>query len=140
MDNLRASLAGKANISNIRILEEALVPGAPSGPNRPRGIILWSMVGFLAGFGLAFFNDQINRKIWVAKDLYPTIPVPFLGYVPMIKELSQNKKHIMRKTLEPVSIVEILSRHTLLADMVAGIRTHILFSMPFEKSKRVRGI
>jgi len=137
LDNLRANLAGKVNFTNIRILEEALVPTLPSKPNRTKGVLKWTLVGFFIGCALAFTIEKTNKKVWVAKDLYPTVAVSFLGYVPMIKEIAQNKKKILGRSPTPVSLVDIMAKHTLLADMIAGIRTHVLFSMRPEKSRRI---
>ncbi len=137
LNNMRANLAGKVNITNVRVLESAEVPTSPSAPNRPRGIMTWTLLGLLLGGIIAFIIESTNRKVWVAKDLYPTVPITFLGYVPLIKELNQNKNRLLRHAAAPVPLIEIMAKHTLLADMIASIRTHILFSMPFDKSKRI---
>ena len=48
LSNIKVNLSGAVNITNIRVLEYALVPEWPSEPNRPRGIVLWTLAGLFS--------------------------------------------------------------------------------------------
>jgi capsular exopolysaccharide synthesis family protein len=138
LSNLRASLAGKINITNIRLLEEAVTPNRPSEPNRPKGIFIVTFLGFLVGTFSAVLLDSLNPKVWVEKDLYPDIPLAFLGYVPVVKSLTTVKDYVKRKNQDnspPIS--DVLRNDPYLTNMIANIRTHIIFSVPYEKAKRI---
>ena len=136
LNNLRSTLEGKVSISNVRVLEEALPPQNPSEPRRAEGVLL-SMLGSLV-LSAAFFLglEYTSQKIRDEKDLHPTINLTFLGYVPLIRELVISKKE--SQVIPPprkISLVEAYRENQVLSDALASIRTHILFSMPYEKSK-----
>jgi len=133
--NLKANLSGEFNVNNIKILEEAVAPARPSEPNRPQGIFLGTMLGFISGVSLAFFSEYSNQKIRIEKDLHSGIHTPFLGYIPLIKGFS--KKLTGKFSANHPPLVDVMAGDSVLSDAVASVRTHILFSMPYEKSKRI---
>lgn len=139
LDNLRAKLAGDVSVTNVRILRKAEVPGAPSGPNRMRGILMSTLAGLLVSVWLVVMLEEINQKIRTEKDLVHTGDLPFLGYIPLAKELLKNKKGVTRVLApgETPSVIDAMRHNSVLADAVASVRTRILFSVPYEKSKRI---
>ncbi len=138
LNNLKANLAGEINITNIRILEEAAPPSKPSAPKRIRGIFLHTLMGFIGSCGLVLFVEHANQKIRSEKDLYPFIRLPFLGYIPFAKNFIKKKRGVasMDKEAE-VSYIDVLRENSILSDAVASVRTHLLFSMPYEKSRKI---
>lgn len=137
LDLMKANLAGKLNITNIRVLEEAVTPSAPAEPDRARGVLLGTVLGFLGVIGFVLFIEGANQKVRTEHDLETACNLPFLGYLPLVKVLLQNKKNVTQHGAEPISVIEAIRQDGLLADSVASIRTHILFSVPYEKSKRI---
>ena len=134
--NLRAGLSGKIKINNVRILELASPPLKPSEPKRVRGVAIITFMLLISSVWLIVFREILNEKVRTEKDLPPMIDVPFLGYLPVARELLRNKKN-SRQAGKNVSLVDAIVHNSVLADSVAGLRTHILFSMPYEKSKRI---
>ncbi len=137
LNNLRASLEGEMAITNVRVLEEALPPQKPSGPDRTKGILLSFLGGFGASVALVLLLEYAGQKIREEKDLKPSVNLPFLGYIPIIRELKKSKKDAKATVTTNLSLLDIWKQNSVLADSVAGIRTHLLFSMPYEKSKRI---
>jgi tyrosine-protein kinase Etk/Wzc len=138
LQNLRAKLSGHAAVvTDVRILERATPPSKPYAPDRPRGILIWTLFASFGSAGLFIFLDKVNQKVRTEYDLRPGITLPFLGYVPQTKEIDLHKKDGVAKTPAAFSFLEVLEKNRTLADAVASIRTHILFSMPYEKSKRI---
>ncbi len=137
LGNLRANLAGEIKITNIKILETALVPRHPSKPNRPMGIFLGTLMSFVTSVFLVFILEYTNQKIITDTDIHRCMDVPFLGYIPLAKELQTSKGKSLSHRPHGNSIAEALSKNTRLADAVASVRTHVLFSMSYEKSKRI---
>jgi tyrosine-protein kinase Etk/Wzc len=138
LNNLKAKLTGEAKVLDVRVLESAAPPSKPSEPDRPKGIMtvtLFAAIGFSA---LIIFLERSNKKINSEKDLRPDIHVPFLGYVPYVKDFVPKKTGKEKVTDNGhTSLSEELRRNTMLADALATVRTHILFSMPYEKSKTI---
>ena len=134
LSNVKANLAGEANITNIKVLEEAPVPKNPSGPNRFRGILSWTLIGFCASASLISFFEYANQKVRTKNDVI-SLGICFLGYIPLVKEFLKGQKY--HEFSEEPDLVRVLKANATLADAVANARTHILFSMPYEKSRRI---
>jgi capsular exopolysaccharide synthesis family protein len=137
VNNVKADLSGKMNITNIRVLEEALPPTSPSEPNRLKGVILHTIGGLAVSIVLLIFFEQSNQKVRIEKDLVSVANLPFLGYIPLTKDLIKNKKGVSQNVEEEHSYINGLRENTMLSDAVASVRTHILFSMPYEKSRKI---
>ncbi len=138
LQNLRAKLSGKAAVvTDVRILEPATPPSKPYSPDRPGGVLTWTLFAFFGSAGLFIFLDKVNQKIRTEYDLRPGVTLPFLGYVPRASEIDLHKKDGVAKSPIQASLLEALNKNRTLADAVASVRTHILFSMPYEKSKRI---
>ncbi|MBI2094811.1 MAG: polysaccharide biosynthesis tyrosine autokinase [Candidatus Omnitrophica bacterium] len=137
VSNLRASLAGDVNITNVRVLEEAPVPLKPSKPNRVLGVFFATVMSFLGSSFLVIAMDYTSQKIVTEEHLRKYLGLPFLGHVPVVKELYKNKKLRARSSEKLMSVVDALTADSRLSDAVASVRTHILFSMPYEKSRRI---
>ncbi len=136
LSNIRATLGGESRISNVKILEEAYPPGIPSSPNRPRGILIHTIMGLMAGVALVIGFERMNQKIRSDRD-FKNVPLPFLGNIPLLEGFSKMKKKSIELKRKAVSLVDALKTDPILSDAIASVRTHILFSMPYEKSRRI---
>ena len=132
LNNIRATLEGELRLTNVRVLEPAVPPGSPSGPNRPKGIQVGAAGGLAFSILLVFLLEYSSQKVREEKDLRPLINLPFLGYLPAVDEVEKDKES---PEAAGASLVETWRKNPVLADAIANIRTHILFSMPVEKSK-----
>ncbi len=136
LSNVKASLSGEANITNIKVLEEAAVPINPSAPQRLRGILIWTLGGFISSIVVIFLFEYSNQKIRTEHNL-TEIGLCFLGYIPLTREFTGNRKIPPDYSGDEPPLIKALKTNTTLADSVTNARTHILFSMPYEKSRRI---
>ncbi|PIU40666.1 MAG: hypothetical protein COT00_00500, partial [Candidatus Omnitrophica bacterium CG07_land_8_20_14_0_80_50_8] len=134
LSNVKVNLSGAVNITNIKVLEYALTPEWPSEPNRVKGIFLWTMAGFFASVFVVFTLEYTNQRIRAENDVI-SLGICFLGYIPLVKEFLKGQKY--HEFPEEPDLVRLLKTNATLADAVANARTHILFSMPYEKSRRI---
>jgi capsular exopolysaccharide synthesis family protein len=67
---------------NVRLVDEALVPSRPSGPNLRGNLMMGAMVGLSLGIGLVFFLDYWDTSIRTVEDLRRHLSLPLLGMVP----------------------------------------------------------
>ena len=134
---LKANLAGEFQITNIKIIEEAIPPKNPSEPKRLLGILLTTLLALFSSTVLILFLEYTNQKIRTEEDCGPGFGTPFLGYVPLVEELARGDKQASSNGEGPFSLVEILKENNELSDALSNLRTRILFSMPLEKSKRI---
>lgn len=127
VDNLRAELAGKLQLSNIRVLQYAEVPEKPIGPKRLRGILIGGLLGLCMGFGLVYLLDYLDNTIRSQEDVEKYIKLPYLGHIPSVKDKSKDEYE--RR------VVVYSAPESALAEAFKNIRTGIVFSAPAEVLK-----
>jgi capsular exopolysaccharide synthesis family protein len=71
-------------VSNIRVVDSALVPAKPWRPSYPRNLLLGLLGGLSAGVGLAFFLSYMDRSLRSAEDVEKWTGLPPLGLVPSL--------------------------------------------------------
>jgi len=130
LDNVRATLSGQMQVSNVRVFEEARAPRAPSSPKRFQGILMATLGALFLSSAFFALSNQLNLKVSVQKDL-TALSLTFLGYVPTVKAMVRSGES------QNVSLVSLLETERLLTDAIVSVRTHILFSVPYEQSKRI---
>ena len=124
VDNLRAELAGKLQLSNIRVLQYAEVPEKPIGPKRFRGILMGGLLGLCMGFGLVYLLDYLDNTIRSQEDVEKYIKLPYLGHIPSVKDKSKDEYE--------KRVVVYSAPESSLAEAFKNIRTGIVFSAPAE--------
>ncbi|NQU73891.1 MAG: polysaccharide biosynthesis tyrosine autokinase [Candidatus Omnitrophica bacterium] len=129
VNNLRSELAGKLQLSNIRILQYAEVPVNPVGPKRVRGILMAGILGLLMGFALVYLLDYLDNTIRSQEDIEKYINLPYLGHIPSVKSRTHDEysKRIIVQADPESSLAEALK----------NIRTGIVFSAPPERLRSI---
>lgn len=112
--------------NNVQVIEEARVPGRPIGPNRPRGIFMFSLFGLLLGSGVAFASEAFFKTIRTRGQFEALLQIPYLGHVPLSgasKSLRQPRQRLLLLN-EPKSNA---------SEAVRAIRTTVEFLLPAGK-------
>ena len=129
ISGLKSGLVGQFGISNVKIVEKAAIPNRPSGPKRQRLILLATLLGFLGSVLFLALLHHLDQNIRVEEDIRE-IPLPFLGYLPLITELEGHSKNgNFRKLFDHVL------KDARLSNEINNVRAALLFSMPAERSK-----
>jgi len=138
LNGLRANAAGEFQISNMKLLQKAMPSHSPSGPDRSKGVMMSTLAGFVASIALILLLEYANQKIRTEDDLGLNFGAPFLGYVPLAKELTSIRKDDQAANIQQDStILDVIHKHAELKDALVLLRTRFLFSMPLERSKRI---
>ena len=69
-------------LTNVRIVESALPPGAPFRPSYPKNALLGLIAGLFSGVGLAFLLDSLDRSLRSAEQVAQYLRLPVLGVIP----------------------------------------------------------
>lgn len=77
-----ATLTGGVTVSNMQILDRAIVPGAPFRPARMKNILLAVLIGLFGGVLLAVFLDYIDDSVKSPEDVDVRLGQHYLGMVP----------------------------------------------------------
>ena len=77
----QTSIEGKANESDISVLNSAIPPTKHSSPNLMLNTILSILFGLLLGIGLALIGELRNRKVRSLDDLHIFVDIPVLAVI-----------------------------------------------------------
>jgi polysaccharide biosynthesis transport protein len=91
----------QAPLSNISIVDHAVVSRFPSSPNKLRDFCIAGLLGLMAGIGAAFFADQRDDRLHTAEELEEFLGLPSLAIVPDFSRLGRLSSH--RKRLNGVN-------------------------------------
>jgi polysaccharide biosynthesis transport protein len=92
-----AAVVASLRSGNIRTVDSARVPEAPSKPNIPRNIALGMFMGLLAGIGLAIVLDILDNTVRTPEEAQNITSLPSLGLVPLMGEQSEAKATVGKR-------------------------------------------
>lgn len=78
-----ASVSAGLRSSNVRVVDAARVPIAPSEPNIPRNILLGLLMGLAGGVALAFVREFMDNTVRTPEQVEVIAALPSLGIIPM---------------------------------------------------------
>jgi len=128
-----AGIAKASTISNIDIVDPAIVPGRPVKPKVGQNMLLGLLFGLALGIGLAFFQEYLDDTIKDAEEAKRAMGLPLLAIIPHIPshEPQQNGSTPPKQTLitkkEPKSMV---------AEAFRSLRTNLHFTA-INKEKKI---
>jgi polysaccharide biosynthesis transport protein len=128
-------LAGTPN--NIYIVDYAVTPEAPIGPQRIRTIIMGLFLALAGGIGLAIFLEYMNDSVRSTEDVERWLRLPSIGVIPQIGG-SARKRFLPSRALQrrngnghaqtsPELLTNVESRSAL-AESYRHLRTSVLLS------------
>ena len=132
-----AGITAGLRSSNIRVVDPALVPTAPAGPQKAKNILMSILVGLVGGIGLALFREYLDNTVKSPDDIESLVGLPSLAVVPALPSSNgyhSKWPHLTHKTA-PQTVsgprVETLS-HTQpksqISEAFRALRTSLLLS------------
>jgi capsular exopolysaccharide synthesis family protein len=97
-------LAGKPN--NISIVDYALTPDAPVGPNRTRTVIAAFFLSIGLGLGLALFFEYLDDTVHSTEEVERVLHLPALAVIPSVGSAAR------RRVLPGISKTAALQKHS----------------------------
>ena len=80
-----AGLSGGSEATNVRVVEEAVIPKTPVAPRKARNILLAAVVGLFLGLGLAFFLEYYDTSIRTPDEVELYLGLPTVGVIPLVE-------------------------------------------------------
>jgi succinoglycan biosynthesis transport protein ExoP len=132
-----AGITAGLRSSNIRVVDPALVPTAPAGPQKAKNILMSILVGLVGGIGLALFREYLDNTVKSPDDIESLVGLPSLAVVPALPSSNGHHSRWPRLTHKTASQtvsgprVETLS-HTQpksqISEAFRALRTSLLLS------------
>ncbi|QXP88095.1 GumC family protein [Methylococcus capsulatus] len=116
------SEAGDLQPSNARIMDAAILPRVPVKPNKKLGVTIAFFLSLMAGIGLAFLLDFMDKSFRSSGEVEQKLGLPLLGLVPLVPQKQK------RGVKEDVSKVFLEDPRGNFAESVRTIRTGIMLS------------
>ncbi len=88
----QVAIQGSFPVSNGRILTHSIVPKNAALPKLWQNLSIFTLLGLMAGLGIAALRESGEQKFRVSSDVYSHTDQRFLGHLPFInlRELSDN--------------------------------------------------
>jgi polysaccharide biosynthesis transport protein len=74
--------------NNVRLMDRAVLPGAPYTPDVRRNLLLGALAGILLALGLVLTIDYLDDTVKTPEDITRRLKLPFLGLVPAVKGMN----------------------------------------------------
>ena len=113
-----AGISGERRTTNVRVIDQAEVPGGAFHPNVRSDMTFAFMAGLVFAFALAFGFEYLDNRIKTPQELKANINVPFLGMVPTLGAEKDAPANPLLNNGVPQNFAEAFK----------SIRTNVLFS------------
>jgi polysaccharide biosynthesis transport protein len=124
-------ITGPMKANNVRVLERAIVPGAPVRPKPVQNLLLGLLLGLGTGVALAFAIEALDNTLKTQTDVEQFLGVPVLGLVPVIAGPAGNADSVQPgDNLRERDLGVFLDPKSVAAECCRSIRTNILFMSP----------
>jgi polysaccharide biosynthesis transport protein len=118
--------------TNIRLVNVARTPTAPTEPNIPRNLAFALVLGLTAGIGLAFLLESMDNTVRTTEQAQIISGVPALGMIPMGSKsgLDPGGKKLLTvsSSKEAVELVTQARPQSQMAESYRALRTSLLLS------------
>jgi len=118
-----ARIAKAATISNINVIDSAILPDMPIKPRKKKNLLIGLLVGAMFGVGLAFFQEYLDDTINDVDTAKRLLGFPLLAVIPHIRRRDDMSEGSERRTL--ISHLEPKSAAT---EAFRSLRTAVHFS------------
>src|SRR6202051_3403480 len=132
-----AGVSAGLRSSNIRIVDPAMIPSAPSRPAKTRNVGLAFVVGLVGGIGLALMREYMDNTVKTPDDIETLARLPSLAVVPQFEATDVNGAGGQKKLLPGYSSnghgkrMELVAQHlpkSQMSEAFRALRTSLLLS------------
>jgi capsular exopolysaccharide synthesis family protein len=128
-----ASVSAGLKSSNIRIVDVARVPLAPSKPDKRRNVMLALAMGLVGGVVLAFLLEAVDNTVRTPEQAQAITTLPSLGIIPATSNMllrSREQRALTEKSgpKEGIELVTYRRPKSDVSESYRALRTAILLS------------
>ncbi len=127
IQSLKIDLSGQLMGNNIRLIDAAMPPQTPIKPRKTFNMLLALIGGMVLGLFAAVLVEFIDQTVRTQEDVENKLGLPFLGIVPMTRQVKEQTSYNHL----------ILQEHSLISESIRNLRTMVDFAEVGSKSKSV---
>lgn len=127
IQSLKIDLSGQLMGNNIRLIDAAMPPTGPIKPRKSFNMMLALIGGVVLGLFAAVLVEFIDQTVRTQEDVENKLGLPFLGIVPMTRQVKEQTSYNHL----------ILQEHSLISESIRNLRTMVDFAEVGSKSKSV---
>jgi polysaccharide biosynthesis transport protein len=120
--------------TNIRPVDPARVPTAPTEPNVPRNLTFALALGLTTGIGLAFLLEGVDNTVRTPEQAQVISALPSLGMIPLGSrngsQSSAKRRLLVASSKEVVELVTQSRPQSQMAEAFRALRTSLLMTSP----------
>jgi succinoglycan biosynthesis transport protein ExoP len=120
--------AGLTN--NIQVVDHALPPDRPVGPQRARNVLLTALFSLALGIGLALFLEYLDNTVRSVEDVEKNLRLPLLAMIPTANELTGRRRLLTASSSShtpSTALIGVDSRSPI-AEAYRQLRTSVMLS------------
>jgi polysaccharide biosynthesis transport protein len=133
-----AGIAAASKSSNLRVVDEAHVLDAPTGPNRVLTVLVGMLAALVGGVGLAFLREQFDTRIFTPEDIRGLVGTHNIAVMPLFLPSNGNQLQIAAEQggasdsgKPPAGVSFLLDRpHSPEAEALRSLYTSVMLSRP----------
>jgi capsular exopolysaccharide synthesis family protein len=125
IQSLKIDLSGQLMGNNIRLIDAAVPPLNPIKPRKAFNMLLALIGGLVLGLFGAALVEFIDQTIRTQEDVESKLGLPFLGIVPLTRQIKDQSayNHLL------------LQEHSLISESIRNLRTMVDFAEVGKKNK-----
>jgi polysaccharide biosynthesis transport protein len=90
-------------LNTLTLVEPAVLPDRPIGPNKPLIIFLVSMIGFVLAALTAHLLEYLDRSIKTPEDIERVLDLPVVGYIGEMDIRQDSWAYVAKKPRSPIA-------------------------------------
>jgi polysaccharide biosynthesis transport protein len=117
--------------NNIKVVDVARIPTAPSEPNIPRNLSFALLLGITSGLGLAFLLENLDNSVRTPEQAQMISALPALGMIPLGSKRTSDENQgrlALASSKEAVELVTQTRPQSQMAESYRALRTSLLLS------------
>lgn len=92
-----ARITEAQKVGDVSILDPAVMPASPVGPQKKMGMLIGGIMGLILGIGLAFMFETLDTSIGTIEDIENVVKLPVLAVIPSTPSELEEGKGIFTK-------------------------------------------
>lgn len=126
-------IARASTISNINIVDPAIIPNRPIKPKKAQNLLLGLIFGMALGIGLVFFQEYLDDTIKNAEEAKRATGLPLLAVIPHI---SSSQPELNGSAPDKDTLVTKTEPKSMAAEAFRSLRTNLHFTA-INKEKKI---